>query len=239
MRRVTWLGAACLAGAAGLPWLLATAEPEHPPAAAEAPSADPGRPSSPAGASTEAAGLLEVAGLLAEQGEAEGAADLHRQVVARFTEDRAALAVALAHLQSHHARLRERAEAQHYYTRRVAIAPGDARAHADWAHAVLFSFQDFDDAIPAARKALALGGDDAVRRDLAMALYARWAYLLIARRDRAAAELHLDEARRLMPDTDAVIRAARGRPVMDFAVLALTRPDSPVVTGRLAIQPPR
>lgn len=161
-------------------------------------------------------------------GEPDKAAALYREVIERFGDDPSAVAAASSGLRAYHARRGEKELAEGYYRRQAELEPGNPWPHGNWAHELLYYFGDADGAIGRARQALVRMDYPQARNTLAMALYLKWAELPPAERAGAEPQFHLEEARRLMPDTRLAVRiASENRMLAPIAVALAPAVASP------------
>src|SRR4029077_7991996 len=107
-----------------------------------------------------------------------------------------------------------------YYRAQIALMPKDAWVHGNYASFLLFQRGDFENAIKQAREALAIMEYGNARTTLAIALYTKWADLLVNQKRPEEAKAFFDEAKNLFPDLHEVLRMVQPWPPLTVTVKA-------------------
>jgi tetratricopeptide (TPR) repeat protein len=151
----------------------------------------------------------------------EEAIRLLQSVVDSKTSESKAYNAALDELAEIYEKMGRYADANEAHKRCIAYKPDSAWVYGNYAYFLLFRFNDVDGAIDNGRKALRLMDYGAGRFTLASALYTKWAMLIKEGDPGRKSQEYFEEAWRLFPYIDKVIKKTEKYPYTRITAEAL------------------
>jgi len=151
---------------------------------------------------------LNLADIYERENKYDEAYELYVATLNSGTTNRKALGAAYENLRRYYIRKNDIFKAEEIYKAEIALSPKSAWLRGNYAWALLYQVGDFDKAIEKSREALSIMDYGNARQTLALALYAKWATVLIKDGDKKRAQPYYDEAYRLYPDLKRVRQEA-------------------------------
>lgn len=159
--------------------------------------------------------------LLETEGKPDEAAAKYLQVIESGTTNLKALSSAYGQLQTYYIDKGELARAEEIYLAHVKADPRSAWTHGNYASDLLFKVGDYDRAIEKAREALAIMDYGYARETLALALYAKWATMVVKHHDANGGQKYFEQAQRIYPSLAWVRQESRCCPTLRIILEAL------------------
>jgi tetratricopeptide (TPR) repeat protein len=156
------------------------------------------------------------------EGKFDDAAQKYIKVINSKTKNLKALGSAHDKLRRYYIYKRDLVKAEEIYKANIALEPNNAWARGNYASNLLYMVGDFDKAIEKAREALSIMEYGNAQQTLALALYGKWATMIVKNRDKVGAQPYFDEAQRIYPDLAELKQEASQYPTTQIIVDALS-----------------
>jgi Tfp pilus assembly protein PilF len=157
---------------------------------------------------------LTRAWLYKAQGDREKAIGVYRELIDSGVKDNRAKIISHEALISYYRDRYDFDNADKYHRQLIALTPGDAWVRGNYASFLLYRKGDYDGAIRYAREALDIMQYGNAEETLAMALYTKWAHVLLDEKNPEQARIYFEQARAIYPDFRLALRKAKSWPVL-------------------------
>ncbi len=163
---------------------------------------------------------LELADLLSLENKPEQAIRVYENIITKGTSNKRVLGSAYERLANLYLIMGDIDKSDKMRQADIALDPGDAWAHGNYANFLLFKRGDFDGAIREASAALRIMPYPMAQSILAAALYMKWAHLLIDEKRPEEAQKYYVAAYELYPDRHQMLNIVNKCPQGALAVVA-------------------